>query len=219
MGEYELLQRLGSGGMGTVYKARHLKLNRIVAVKMIQERRLDDATATARFDREMMAVGALDHPNIVRAMDAREIDGQRLLVMEFVDGVDLALLVRRAGPLPVADACEIIRQAALGLQSAHDNGLVHRDIKPSNLMLAGSGQPKCSTWDWPCSKNCRRSKRKRQPPAKSWAQWNIPPRSRFPTATTSTAGPTSTAWAARSISCSRARRRLKARPLRTGSRS
>jgi len=135
LAEYELLQRLGSGGMGAVYKARHLRLNKIVAVKMMQESRLDDPSATARFDREMKAVGAVDHPNIVRAMDAREIDGQRILVMEFVEGIDLALLVRRTGPLPIADACEIIRQAALGMQSAHDRGLVHRDIKPSNLML------------------------------------------------------------------------------------
>ena len=96
----------------------------------------------ARFDREMMAVGSLDHPNIVRASDAREIDGRRVLVMEFVAGMDLADLVRHYGPLPIADACEMIRQTALGLQSAHERGLVHRDIKPSNLMLTPQGQVK-----------------------------------------------------------------------------
>ena len=142
VGEYQLLQRLGSGGMGTVYKARHTRLNKIVAVKMMRESRLGDPTAVARFDREMMAVGGLDHPHIVRATDAREIDGQRLLVMEFIDGADLALLVRSVGPIPIPDACEMIRQTALGLQSAHDRGLIHRDIKPSNIMLATSGQVK-----------------------------------------------------------------------------
>ena len=85
---------------------------------MLPEGRHDDAAANFRFDREMRAVGSLDHPNIVRASDAREIDGRRVLVMEFVEGMDLAELVRHHGPLPIADACEIIRQAALGLQSA-----------------------------------------------------------------------------------------------------
>ena len=142
LGEYQVLDRLGSGGMGTVFKALHTRLNKLVALKMLPEGRHDDAAANARFDREMRAVGSLDHPNIVRAMDAREIDGRQFLVMEFVDGMDLAALVRRYGPLPVADACELIRQAAWGLQSAHEQGLVHRDIKPSNLMLTPQGQVK-----------------------------------------------------------------------------
>ena len=84
----------------------------------------------------MRAVGQLAHPNIVQAHDAREIDGTPVLIMEFVDGLDLAELVRRIGPLPVAEACEMVRQAALGLQCAHEHGLVHRDIKPSNIMLS-----------------------------------------------------------------------------------
>jgi serine/threonine protein kinase len=89
----------------------------------------------------MKAVGQLNHPHIVPAYDAREIDGLRLLVMEYVDGIDLASLVDRNGPLPVAEACELVRQAAEGLQYVHENGLVHRDIKPSNLMLTVGGQP------------------------------------------------------------------------------
>ena len=142
--DYELLAQIGEGGMGTVYKARHVKLRRLVAVKVLSERRLGDPEALARFHREMEAVGRLDHPHVVRAMDAGEHDGKHYLVMEYVSGIDLAQLVDRLGPLPIADACELARQAALGLQAAHDQQMVHRDIKPSNLILAwpeGSGPP------------------------------------------------------------------------------
>ena len=91
--------------------------------------------AIARFEREMKAVGRFDHPHIVRAYDAREIGGAPVLIMEFVEGMDLGRLVQRLGPLPVADACELVRQAAVGLQYVHERGLIHRDLKPSNLML------------------------------------------------------------------------------------
>jgi len=136
LGEYRLVAKLGQGGMGTVYKAVQTKLDKVVAVKVLPQSRTEDTRAVARFEREMKAVGRLNHPNIVQALDAREIDGTHFLVMEYVDGVDLSELVDRCGPLPVADACELARQAALGLQYAHENGLVHRDIKPSNLMLS-----------------------------------------------------------------------------------
>jgi eukaryotic-like serine/threonine-protein kinase len=142
LGQYQLLEKLGQGGMGTVYKAFHTKLKRIVAIKVLTARRLDDSRAVARFQREMEAVGGLDHPNIVRAHDAGEADGQHFLVMEFVEGVNLSRLVRACGPLSVADACEIIRQAAIGLHSAHQHDLVHRDVKPSNLMLTPQGTVK-----------------------------------------------------------------------------
>jgi len=142
LGEYRLLEKLGEGGMGTVYRALHTGLGRIVALKVLSGGRTEDEQAVARFQREMKAVGRLDHPNIVRAHDAREIDGQLALVMEFVDGLDLGELVERLGPLPVADACELVRQAAAGLEHAHRHGLVHRDIKPSNLMLSAKGQVK-----------------------------------------------------------------------------
>ncbi len=134
--EYELLAKLGEGGMGTVYKARHTKLDRIVALKVLTPERMNSPEAVVRFEREMRAVGRLEHPNIVRAHDAGEFEGTHFLVMEYVAGLDLGQLVKSRGPLPVADACELIRQAALGLQYAHEHGLVHRDIKPSNLMLA-----------------------------------------------------------------------------------
>lgn len=142
LGEYQLLEELGSGGMGTVYKALHTKLDRVVALKVLMVSRVGDRRAVARFEREMKAVGKLDHRHIVRAHDAREIDGTPMLVMEYIEGLDLAEVVRRVGPMSVADACEAACQAALGLQYAHEHGLVHRDIKPSNMMLTTDGEIK-----------------------------------------------------------------------------
>jgi len=142
LGEYELLAKLGEGGMGAVYRARHTKLQRIVALKLLSKHRMEDERAVARFEREMAAVGQLTHPNVVQAHDAREIDGTPILGMEYVEGVDLSKLAARVGPLPVTDACEIVRQAAVGLQAIHEHGLVHRDVKPSNLMLTPEGQVK-----------------------------------------------------------------------------
>ncbi len=139
--EYELLEKIGEGGMGAVYKARHAKLDRMVAIKLLPAEQTKDAAAVvARFEREMQAIGRLNHPNVVHALDAGEADGTHFLVMEYVDGVDLSRLVKRHGPLQVPDACELVRQAAIGLQYAHENGLIHRDIKPSNMMLAVSNQ-------------------------------------------------------------------------------
>ncbi len=141
IGPYQVVTQLSRGGMGAVYKAIHPKLNRSVAIKLLPASRWHDAASVARFEREMKAIGGLAHPNVVSATDAGEVDGMHYLVMEYVDGLDLSTLVRRVGPLPPADACEIIRQACLGLQEAHDRGIVHRDIKPSNMMLTDSGQP------------------------------------------------------------------------------
>ncbi|HVX09975.1 MAG TPA: bifunctional serine/threonine-protein kinase/formylglycine-generating enzyme family protein [Pirellulales bacterium] len=135
VGEYAILEPIGRGGMGTVYRAVHTRLEKVVALKALSPHRVGDASAVARFEREMRAVGKLSHPNIVAATDAGEIAGAPFLVMEFVDGIDVARLVKRHGPLRAADACEIARQAAIGLQYAHQHKLVHRDIKPSNLLL------------------------------------------------------------------------------------
>ncbi len=104
IGHYKLLTKLGEGGMGAVYKALHTKLNKLVALKVLPADRLEDEQAVARFEREMRAVGQLDHPNIVAAHDAGEDEGNHYLVMELVDGVDLAKLIRRCGPLPPAEA-------------------------------------------------------------------------------------------------------------------
>jgi len=138
--EYDLLEQIGQGGMGTVYKASHTMLDRIVAVKLLPSERMNDAESVSRFRREMKAVGKLQHPNIVQAFDAGEERGVHYLVMEYVEGLDVAALQEQQGRLPIADACEIIRQAALGLQHAHEHGMVHRDIKPSNLPLAVRSQ-------------------------------------------------------------------------------
>ena len=141
-GQYRLLATLGEGGMGTIYRALHIPLGRIVALKMLPADRMQDESAIARFNREMQAVGTLKHPNVVTAHDGGEIDGTHYLVMELVDGLDLGAMVRRLGPLPIGAACEVIRQAALGLQHAHAHELVHRDVKPSNLMLTREGEIK-----------------------------------------------------------------------------
>jgi serine/threonine protein kinase/formylglycine-generating enzyme required for sulfatase activity len=137
LGEYKLLEKLGEGGMGAVYKAQHTKLDKLVALKVLPKDRMQDPRAVGRFEREMKAVGRLNHLHIVQAHDAREIDGTHFLAMEYVEGLDLSKLISATGALRVADACELVRQAAVGLQHAHEQGLVHRDIKPSNLMLNG----------------------------------------------------------------------------------
>ena len=139
LGGYELLACIGRGASGAVYRARHLKLEQIVAVKVLDASRSIDPDS---FLQEMKTIGSLAHPNIVRATDAGEADGYHYLVMEYVDGIDASRLLFRNGPLDVADACEIVRQAALGLQFVHDQSLIHRDIKPSNLLVTVEGQVK-----------------------------------------------------------------------------
>jgi serine/threonine protein kinase len=139
LGQYVLLERLGEGGMGQVLKARHQRLERLVALKLIRKERLTGRDAVQRFQREARAAARLSHPNLVTVYDADEVGGTHFFAMEYVEGTDLAKLVRKQGPLPVREACEYIRQAALGLQHAHEQGLVHRDIKPANLMLTTKG--------------------------------------------------------------------------------
>lgn len=139
IGQYEILDRLGKGGMGAVYKARHIELGKIVAIKVLTASRLDEVRI-GRFKNEVRAIGRLNHPNIVAAHDAGEVGGVHYLVMDFVDGDDLGRIVQRHGRLSVPDACEAICQAANGLQHAFESGLVHRDIKPPNLMLTRTGR-------------------------------------------------------------------------------
>lgn len=139
LGHYQLLRMIGHGGMGMVFKAYHPRLQRYVAIKLLPGLHLSDQTAIIRLQRETAAAGRVEHENIVYAFDAGEQDGIDYLVMEFVEGVDLARLVAACEPLAVADACEIVRQAALGLAHVEACGLVHRDIKPSNLMLSREG--------------------------------------------------------------------------------
>jgi serine/threonine protein kinase len=139
LGEYEIGEKLGGGGMGVVYRARHRRLDRLVALKLLPVDAMRSEPAVARFLREMRAIGSLKHPNVVEAHDAGERDGVVYLAMELLDGEDLAQLVKRSGPLPVPEACELARQAALGLYYLHERGLVHRDVKPSNLMRTSEG--------------------------------------------------------------------------------
>ncbi len=140
LGVYELLKPLGRGGMGAVYLANHRQLKKQVAIKLLPIMSAEDSDVRARFQREIRVVGRLNHPSIVTATDAGEIDGTQFLVMEYVPGLDLSRLARLLGKLPVADACELIRQVALGLSCAHAEGVVHRDVKPSNLMLDEAGR-------------------------------------------------------------------------------
>jgi serine/threonine protein kinase len=136
LGPYLLLERLGEGGMGTVYKARHRSMERVVALKIIRPERLAQGDALQRFQREIRALAQLAHANIVTAYHADCAGDTSFLVMEYVEGTDLYRLVEASGPLAVPLACDFIRQAALGLQHACERGLVHRDVKPSNLLLA-----------------------------------------------------------------------------------
>jgi serine/threonine protein kinase len=135
LGSYQLLRTLGEpSGMGVVWLARHVERRYLCAVKVLRDDRVG-RDGVARFRREIQAIRSLDHPHIVRVLDAGEDQGVLYLVMEYLDGRSLHQLVKQTGPLGVADACELVRQAALGLHHAHRKHLVHRDIKPGNLML------------------------------------------------------------------------------------
>jgi eukaryotic-like serine/threonine-protein kinase len=135
IGQYRILEEIGRGGMGRVYKAEQIMMGRVVALKILSSALTKTSKARELFDREVRAAAQLNHPNIVSAFDANEISGRCFLVMEFVDGPNLQDLVRTKGALPITQACEFMRQAALGLQAAHDVGMVHRDIKPANLLV------------------------------------------------------------------------------------
>jgi len=151
LGPYRILEPIGEGGMGQVFKARHVQMDRIVGLKIIPKEYLANANAVSRFYREVRAVAKLSHPNVVAAHDAGQEGDTHYLAMEFVDGIDLARLVRQSGPLPIAQACDFMRQAALGLQHANEKGLVHRDIKPGNIIVGrgnGAGPPAAKVLDF-----------------------------------------------------------------------
>lgn len=135
IGPYLLLDILGEGGMGRVYKALHRRLNRLVALKTIREECLSkDSDAASRFEREARAAAALQHTNIVTLYDFDQANGVQFLAMEYVYGPELGKFVKARGPLPIDVATECLRQAAAGLQHAFEHGMVHRDLKPSNLL-------------------------------------------------------------------------------------
>jgi WD40 repeat protein/serine/threonine protein kinase len=142
LGNYIVLEKLGAGGMGQVFKAKHRRMKRIVALKILPPSVMKKPGAVKRFQREVEAAARLNHPNIVIAYDADEHHGIHFLVMEFVDGADLATLVRQQGRLSVEQAVACIIQAAKGLEFAHGMGVIHRDIKPGNLLMARDGTVK-----------------------------------------------------------------------------
>jgi serine/threonine-protein kinase len=145
IGPYRVLDPLGQGGLSQVFKARHVELDLVVALKVIRPEALSNSEGRRQFLLEIEAMARLEHPNIIQFCDADQHEDTCYFAMEYVDGIDLGKHVRLGGPLPVREACDFIRQAALGLQHAHERNLVHRDIKPVNLFLthepAGSARP------------------------------------------------------------------------------
>jgi len=142
IGKYKVLERLGSGGMGSVFLCEHKLMRRRVAVKVLPTAKATDPSSLERFYREARAVAALDHPNIVHAYDIDQDGSLHFLVMEFVDGASLQEMIKRGGPMDPVRAAHYIRQAALGLGHAYERGLIHRDIKPGNLLVDRSGTVK-----------------------------------------------------------------------------
>src|SRR5215207_1273235 len=137
IGSYRVQAPLGEGGMGMVFKAIQPKLDRTLALKVIRPQVLAARPEIlSRFHREAKAIAQLNHPNVVMLFDADEFNGTHYIAMEYVDGLTLEKMVRTQGPMPIKQACEYMRQSALGLQHAYECGLVHRDIKPSNILVA-----------------------------------------------------------------------------------
>ena len=139
LGDYELVGKIGVGGMGQVFKARHRRMKRMVALKTLPDELASSEALVRRFEREVEAAAKLDHPNIVAAFDAGEDSGIHFLVMKFIDGQDLADLISQQGILEPRQAVDLTLQAAKGLAYAHSRGIIHRDIKPANLLLDKSG--------------------------------------------------------------------------------
>jgi serine/threonine protein kinase len=141
IGPYVVLDRLGEGGVSEVFKAWDTNRGRAAALKVLRQHLTDQTAAIREFQRELQTVTRLAHPNIIKTFDAEQVGALHYFAMEFVEGVDLNRHVRESGPLPVAQACDYIRQVAQGLQHAHQLGLVHRDIKPANLFLVHPPAP------------------------------------------------------------------------------
>jgi serine/threonine protein kinase len=139
LGAYRIVKRLGQGGMGSVFLAEHIRMERLVALKTLSSVMTRDPQAVKRFHREVKAAAKLTHANIVTAYDADEARGLQMLIMEYVDGTDLSVRVKKDGPMPLREAVDCVLQAARGLEFAHGKGVVHRDIKPANLLIDKAG--------------------------------------------------------------------------------
>jgi len=141
LGKYQILSKLGEGGMGSVFKALHLRFNEICALKVMSLSLMENATFRRRFEQEAILARRLQHPNAVRVEDLDEAEnGQPFIVMEYIEGQSLRKLIEGEGPLPVLRCCTIITQVAAALDAAHTMGMVHRDIKPDNIMLVKGGE-------------------------------------------------------------------------------
>jgi hypothetical protein len=141
-GRYRIIALLGKGGMGEVYRADDLKLSQPVALKFLPEKLAGDKSMLERFHREVRIARQISHPNVCRVFDIGEVEDQHFLSMEYIDGEDLATLLRRIGRLPSDKAVEIASQLCGGLRAAHQEGVLHRDLKPANVMIDGRGRTK-----------------------------------------------------------------------------
>src|SRR5580698_11000380 len=140
IGRYRIIALLGKGGMGEVYRADDLTLGQSVAMKFLPDEAARDQALVERFRNEVRIARRVSHPNVCRVYDVGEVDGQTFFTMEYVDGEDLASLLRRIGRLPPDKALDIARHLCAGLAAAHSKGVLHRDLKPANIMLDGRGQ-------------------------------------------------------------------------------
>ena len=138
-GRYEILQLLGEGGMGAVYKAKDRELDRFVALKLIRPELASSPAILARFKQELLLAHQVTHKNVIRIYDLAEADGVKFITMEFIEGVDLRHLLHDRGKLPPNEAVEIIQQVCLALDAAHSVGVMHRDLKPQNIMQDKTG--------------------------------------------------------------------------------
>ena len=142
IGNYELLEKVAEGGMGSVWRARHMETGQIVAIKIMPAHMASNPTLLRRFEQEFRAASRLDHPNIVRALDYGDTGNTPYLVMEFVEGESLGQKIERDGKMPEAESIRIVAQVAQGLHRAHKQGIIHRDVKPDNVMVTPSGDAK-----------------------------------------------------------------------------
>lgn len=142
VGNYELLDKIAEGGMGSVYRGKHRDTGEIVAIKIVPPNMSGNSILLKRFEQEFRAASMLDHPNVVRALDYGEANNTPFLVMEFVDGESLGRRIERDGPIPEVEAIRLIAQVAQGLHRAHKHGLIHRDVKPDNVLVTREGEAK-----------------------------------------------------------------------------